>query len=320
MSTSSPRVSNVSAPSISIGDSLPELPYEDWRDTKNTLHLYLQIIGKVRLAAMPRRNHWWHVPLYVSSRGFTTRAMPHGSRLFDVAFDVLEPQVVVSATDGARRTFGVSDGMTVAAFYDNLMGALDDLNLGVDVVPEPYDHPTSTTPFPEDVSHAAYDARSVEQFWRALTHIQPIFQQFEGRFYGKSTPVHLFWHSFDLAYTRFSGREAPPMEDAGEVARDAYSHEVISFGFWAGDDTIREPAFYSYTYPEPEGLRETTLEPETAYWTEQNGGSLAVYPYDDIRTSDDPAAALLSFLESAYQSGAECAGWDVDRLRTPYGA
>lgn len=311
---------SASSPTSSAAlERFPALPLKAWRDTKDTLHLYLQIIGKVRLAAMPRRNHWWHVPLYVGTRGFTTRPIPHGDRLFEVSFDVLNPTVEVSSTDGSRRSFGVSDGLTVAAFYDNLMGALADLDLSVDITAEPFDHPSSTTPFPDDVVHAAYDAAAVERFWRVLTQIQPVFQRFAGRFYGKSTPVHLFWHSFDLAYTRFSGREAPPMDaEAGEVARDAYSHEVVSFGFWAGDEAIDEPAFYSYTYPEPEDLRDHALRPETAHWIEQEGGSLAVYPYASLRTAEDAEAALLAFLESAYRAGAEAAGWDGERLQTPY--
>jgi len=295
------------------------LSLESWRDTKNTLHLYLQIIGKVRLTKMPRQNHWWHVPLYVSARGVTTRPIPDGDQLFTVHFDVLDPEVRITTTSGSRRSFEVSDGFTVAAFYENLMGALVDLDVHADILGEPYDHPTSTTPFEEDVVNASFDARAVEHYWRILTSIQPIFQRFRGRFYGKSTPVHLFWHSFDLAHTRFSGRQAPPMEDgADEVARDAYSHEVISFGFWAGDDSTPEPAFYAYLYPEPEGLRSTSIDPDDARWLEQETGSLAMYPYASMIAASDPEAALLHFLESSYRACADHAGWDRADFETPY--
>jgi len=304
--------------------SLPSLPLSAWRDTKDTLHLYLQIIGKVRMAKMPRQNHWWHVPLYVSECGFTTRPVPDEpdeGRLFTIDVDVLSPEVRITTTDGSRRRFGISDGLTVAAFYDNLMGALADLGIQVDIHPEPYDHPTSTTPFPDDVVHASFDARAVETYWRILTRIQPVFQRFRGRFYGKSTPVHLFWHSFDLAHTRFSGRQAPALDDAaGEIARDAYSHEVISFGFWAGDESTPEPAFYAYLYPEPDGLRRTALAPDDATWVEQENGSLAVYPYASMADAVDPDEDLLTFLETVYRACADHAGWDRDRFATPYAA
>jgi hypothetical protein len=303
-------------------DPLPPLPLDGWRDTKDTLHLYLQIIGKVRLEMMPRQNHWWHVPLYVSPRGFTTRSVPDRpgtGRLFEVELDVLDPAVRVTTTQGSERRFGVSDGLTVAAFYDNVLGALTDLGIEVEIRAEPYDHPSSTTPFAADVVHASFDAAAVERFWRILATVQPVFLRFDGRFTGKRSPVHLFWHSLDLAYTRFSGRTAPPPDaSAGAVARDAYSHEVISFGFWAGDASLPEPAFYAYAYPEPDGLRAASLSPDGARWVTQETGSLAVFPYAAMRRADSPAAALRTFLESAYRACADAAGWDRERLRATY--
>jgi hypothetical protein len=297
-------------------DFFPPLPLDAWRATKDTLHLYLQVVGKVRLARMPKRNHWWHVPLYLSARGLTTRPIPDGDRVFEIAFDFLDHRLGVQCSDGPARHFALEDGLTVAAFYAQLTQALADVGVEARIEqPEPFDHPTSTTPFADDTAHHHYDAAYVHRFWRILTQIDPVFRRFRGRFLGKDTPIHLFWHSFDLAYTRFSGESAPPMPaEAGRVEREAYSHEVVSFGFWAGDDDVGAPAFYSYTYPEPEGLTEAPLAPEAAFWQTQDSGSLALLMYDDVRTADDPRADLLAFLDSAYQAGATRAGWDVERL------
>lgn len=301
--------------STSIRDEarFPPLPYADWKPTKTTLHLYLQVIGKVRLTLMPKQNHWWHVPLYVSPRGLTTQAVPAGARVFEIEFDMIDHRVHVRCSDGAQRSFDVHDGLTVARFYVQLMEALDSLGITVDILAKPFDH-ESEIPFAEDDTHHQYDAHHVHRFWRVLTHIEPIFQRFRGRFVGKATPVHLFWHSFDLAYTRFSGRPVPSTDGMDPVTAEAYSHEVISFGFWAGDEKVPHPAFYSYTYPEPEGLTAEPLKPHMAHWRAAASGSQAIYLYDDMRHATDPEQALLDFLESAYRAGATLAGWDVNAL------
>jgi hypothetical protein len=295
---------------------LPALPLSDWAETKHTLHLYLQIIGKVRLAGVPKQNHWWHAPLYVTPRGLTTRLIPYGTGGFAIDVDMSgsEPTdhaVRVETSGGAAEAFALREGTSVAAFYRRLFGALDALGITADIKAAPYDHPTSTTPFPDDEAHAQYDADAVARFHRILVWTHGVMEQFRGRFLGKSSPVHLFWHSFDLAVTRFSGRPAPGRPD-DPVAREAYSHEVVSFGFWAGDDTTPEPAFYSYTYPEPNGLADAGLAPSAARWRAQENGALAVLPYAAVRAADDPQEALLDFLESSYRAGADLAGWDLD--------
>jgi hypothetical protein len=294
---------------------LPSLPLDEWEESKLTLHLFLQIVGKIRLALMPPQNHWWHVPLYVSSRGVTTRPIPVNGGAFEIALDLIDHKAGVTSTAGGSREFALP-GQSVAEFYRQTFSALQALEIEAQIRPLPYDLPFET-PFSEDGAHSAYDPEYVHRFWQILVWTYGVMSQFAGRFVGKTTPVHLFWHSFDLALTRFSGRQGPKMEGGNQVAREAYSHEAISFGFWAGDDKLREPAFYSYTYPEPEGLTEQPLEPEQAWWQSQETGSLAVYRYHDALESADPGAALLAFLESAYQAGARQAGWDLEALTHP---
>lgn len=291
----------------------PELPLADWRPTKNTLHLYLQIVGKIRLAMHPRLNHWWHVPLYVSPRGLTTRAIPCGSGSFEIEFDLLDHELVIRMSDGRTEDFALYDGLSVASFYESTMANLAKLGIEPKIRPIPYEAP-STTPFAEDHENSSYDKASVERFHSILIEVNKIFEEFRGRYLGKSTPVHLFWHSFDLAVTRFSGKAVPPREGAGMVEREAYSHEVISFGFWFGDDNVPAPAFYSYTAPEPAGLTEKPLRPSSAKWQESNGAHLALLMYDDVRSGDASRQQVLDFLESAYQAGAAAAGFDVEAL------
>jgi hypothetical protein len=294
----------------------PPLPLEAWTDTKHTLHLYLQIVGKIRLALMPKRNHWWHVPLYVDARGLTTRPVPadDGRRLFEIQFDFVDHRLRIPCTDGREETFALQDGRSVASFYRRVVGALDALGIEASIRAVPYDHPDSTTPFADDTAHDAYSAEHVHRFWHILTQVEPIFQRFRGQFVGKSSPVHFFWHSFDLAHTRFSGREGTDLSGAGQVEQEAYSHEVLSFGFWAGDDDVPAPAFYAYAYPEPDGLNAEPLAPATAQWVEQENGSLALYPYQHARAATNPEAAILQFLESAYRAGATRADWDMERF------
>jgi uncharacterized protein DUF5996 len=300
------------------GVDLPPLPLAEWAATKTTLHLWAQIVGKVRMASTAPRNHWWHVPLYVDVRGLTTRRMhaPDG-RTFQIDFDFLLHQLVVRTNGGQVESFPLVDGLSVAGFDERLHGSLARLGIDVDLRETPFGVPT-TTPFPEDREHASYDPDAVARFWRILDWSDGVFEEFAGWYCGKTSPVHLFWHSFDLAVTRFSGRRAPATPDVDPVTREAYTHEVVSFGFWAGDERIPEPTYYSYTAPEPEGLRGQPLRPEGARWAESGGGSLAVLDYEAVRTANDPRATLLEFLDSAYVAGAGLAGWDLDDLRSTW--
>jgi Family of unknown function (DUF5996) len=297
---------------------LPPLPLEEWEPTKDTLHLWVQIVGKIRLASAPPRNHWWHAPLYVDVRGLTTRRMrsPTGVT-FQIDFDFLDHRLVVTTAEGQAESFDLADGLSVAAFDDQLHTALSRLGVDVAIRESPFGI-AITTPFREDRDHSSYDPEAVERFWRILDWSDTVLEEFAGWYCGKTSPVHLFWHSLDLAVTRFGGKRAPAMPDADPVTQEAYSHEVVSFGFWAGDPKVRQPTYYSYTAPEPDGLRERALSPEGATWSELASSSLAVLPYETVRTAADPKAALLAFLESAYQAGASASGWDMEDLRSSW--
>lgn len=295
------------------GSIFPPLPIEEWEDTKNTFHIYMQIVGKIRLALFPKKNHWWHVTLYLSPRGITTRPIPYRDIIFEIEFDLIDHVLVVKSSDGRVESFDIRE-LSVSRFYKNLMSSLSDLGIDVSIKPYPYDLPFSKIPFESDETHSAYDGEYVGRFWRILLNVNSVFEEFSGGFTGKSTPVHLFWHHADLALTRFSGIPAPAMDGGTAADREAYSHEVISFGFWAGDENVREPAFYSYAYPEPAGLAEEPLLPEGAYWNTDGGSSMALYMYNDMRKSDDPKRSLLEFLESAYRAGAKRANWEIEKL------
>lgn len=289
--------------------ALPPLPLEAWAGTKETLHRWVQVVGKVRLAASPFRNHWWNVPLYVSARGLTTGLVPYQDRGFAIDLDLVDHGLVVSSSDGRRDGFALVDGLSVAAFHRALFARLAALGVGVEIVARPYDLEPAV-PFAEDEAHATYDAAYVERWWRILVWTAGVFEEFAGRFVGKTSPIHLFWHSFDLALTRFSGRRAPARTGADPVTREAYSHEVISFGFWAGDKRVPAPAFYAYAAPEPSGLTDEPLRPAAAHWSDTGNGSLALLMHEDLRILADPRAALLDFLQSAYEAGARAADWD----------
>jgi hypothetical protein len=294
--------------------ALPALLYPDWEPTKDTLHLWAQIVGKVKLASSPPKNHWWHVPLYLDVHGLTTRLL-HGRNGdgFEIRFDFAHNRLVVE-TSGAEESFPLVDGLSVAAFDEELHAALGRLGVDVPIVEHPFGVPT-TTPFPDDREHASYDPEAVERFWQVLDWSADVLEEFAGWFCGKQSPVQLFWHSLDLALTRFSGRPAPPLPEADRVTQEAYGAEVVSFGFWAGDPNIREPAYYSYTVPEPKGLREQALAPAgRTRWVELGTGSLAILAYEVVRTATDPKATLLEFLESAYEAGADAAGWNREEL------
>ena len=293
-------------------DQFPEIPLDAWRPTKTTIHLYCQIVGKVRLAMHPHLNHWWHVPLYVTPRGLSTHTIPFSGGNFEIEFDFVDHSLNIRTSSGRHEDFALFDGLSVADFYASILANLAKLGINPKIRAVPYEAP-STTPFPDDTENHSYDKEYVERFHRTLVTVDSILNEFRGRFIGKSTPVHMFWHSFDLALTRFSGRRAPIREAANKVEREAYSHEVISFGFWFGDDNVPAPAFYSYTAPEPAGLADEPL-PSPASWQESNGSHMALLMYDDVRTSDDPRALVLDFLESAYKAGAARANWPTGDL------
>jgi hypothetical protein len=296
---------------------LQPLPLQDWESTKQTLHLWAQIVGKIKLASSNPRNHWWHVPLYLDVRGLTTRRLHAANgETFQIAFDFVNHRLVIETASGKVESFALHDGLTVSDFYYEVNDALLRVCVDVDIKDAPFGVPM-TTPFSRDAEHASYDADAVHRYWRILDWTDDIFDEFSGWFCGKTSPVHMFWHSFDLAVTRFGGRRAPEIAGADPVTKEAYSHEVVSFGFWAGDDKVREPSYYSYTAPEPPGLREQPL-PEPARWAEQNGGSLALLPYDAVRTAPDPRATLLEFLQSAYEAGARLADWDENTLESSW--
>lgn len=298
----------------------PELPYADWEPTKQTLHRYAQIVGKVRMALTPPRNHWWHVTLYVTARGLSTGPMPYEGRDVSIDFDFLTHHLHVGSSDGGRVDFALSQRPACADFYSELFAALAELGVTVDIHPEPFDLAGSPA-LDSDRVNASYDAAAVERYWRLLAHTQRALDRLRGSFVGKASPVHLFWHSFDLAHARYSGRTAPRAEGADRVSAEAYSHEVIAFGFWPGDErTTPFPAFYSYTAPEPDALAEHPLVVAGAEWHDTGNGSLAVLPYDAVRAVAAPEQALLDFYEAAYLAGARSAGWDLDAFaRNPAG-
>jgi Family of unknown function (DUF5996) len=293
----------------------------EWRDTKETLHRFAQIVGKIRLAASARRNHWWNVPFHVTGRGITTRPMGQvdANPIFTIDFDFVDHRLVVMTLDGEERAFPLP-GQSVATFYDQTLAALAALGVRVDIaVSRPFDLPDAERPFAEDVEHATYDPVAANRYWRVLSQVACVLEEFAAGFSGKVSPVHHFWHTFDIAHSRFSGRRVDQPGQVDPVTREAYSSEVISFGFWFGDDTFAEPAFYSYTAPEPAGLAEAPLSPASAQWVARGDTHLAVLRYDAARAETDPRAAVLAFYESAYQAGAGRAGWDIAALACPGG-
>jgi hypothetical protein len=301
-------------------EPFPPIPLAEWRDCKETLHRFTQVVGKIRLAASPRRNHWWNVPFHLTGRGITTRPMGRADGTpFTIDFDFVSHHLVVVSLDGRQMSFPLP-GQSVASFHRATQDALAALGVRVDIpVPQPFDLPDTARPFAEDTEHAAYDPVQVNRYWRVLSRVALVLEEFAAGFSGKASPVHHFWHTFDIAHTRFSGRHVDQPPEADPVTREAYSREVISFGFWFGDDTFPEPAFYSYTAPEPSGLAQEPLAPGSARWTELHGSHLAVLRYDDARTEADPRAAVLAFYDSAYRAGARHADWDVAGLACPEG-
>lgn len=295
--------------------ALPPLPLGEWEDTKETLHRYCQIVGKVRMEYSSYRNHWWHVTLYVTTRGLTTGPIPYGRATFDISFDLLENRLMVSTSEGGTFSFPLDD-LPVAEFYRRLFEGLGSLGIDASINVKPFDLDDEHT-LDANTYHCVCDEGYVRRYHHVLAQVNQIFKEFAGRFYGKTSPVQLFWHSFDLAVTRFSDKRVSLPEGTDPVTREAYSHEVISFGFWPGDRNFREPAFYSYTAPEPEGLTGQPLRPPAASWTPEGGTALLTY--EEVRKSSSPGETLLEFLQSAYEAGAKTAGWDMKALRTGAG-
>jgi hypothetical protein len=301
-------------------EAWPDLPYSAWKDTRDTLHLWTQVVGKIRLALTPWLNHSWHVPLYVTARGLTTSPIPYGHRSFDIAFDFNEHLLDITTSDGYRNQIALHR-RTVAEFYAAVVAALRQSGIHVEINDFPCEIP-GAIPFSRDGTHAAYDAEYAQRFWRVLVQADRVFKQFRTGFIGKSSPVHFFWGSFDLAVTRFSGRRAPLHPGgvpglADEVVRDAYSHEVSSAGFWPGGTGIDYAAFYSYAYPEPGGFRTSSIEPPSAFFSEALGEYLL--PYDAVRTASDPDGVLLAFLNSTYKAAARTGKWDRAALECASG-
>jgi hypothetical protein len=288
-----------------------------WAATKDTLHLWLQVVGKIKLAYVPPKNHWWHVTLHLDVRGLTTGRIPvDETKRFEIRFDFIEHFVSITTNTGAEERLDLHDGLSVAAFDREIHAMLERLGVDVAIVESPYGVPM-TTALTEDEDHASYDRDAVTRFWRILDWSDSVFETFSGWFCGKTSPVQLYWHSLDLAFARFSGARAPAQAEADPVTQEAYSHEVIAFGFWAGDQQMPEPSYYSYTAPEPTGLRQTKLAPP-ASWSERNGGSLALLPFEVVRRAPDPGATLRGFLQSAYEAGATAAGWDTAALESSW--
>jgi hypothetical protein len=297
---------------MSTNNNWPELILEDWQDTLATLHMWTQVVGKIRLETTPLVNHWWNVPLYVSARGLTTSPMPWKDRIFEIEFDFVDHKLRIDCNDGARATHNLRP-QSVAAFYNELMTTLHHFGIKVKIwttpveVPSPSSAVREAIPFEEDRVHKSYDADAVNSFWRALVSIDEVFKDFRTRFIGKVSPVHFWWGSFDHAVTRFSGRPAPPREGADKITAEGYSHENISHGFWPGGNG-NQAAFYAYCAPEPVGLGDTKVKPAAAFYSKEM--SEFFLPYDAVRQSSSPEDALMEFCQTTYEAAADLAKWD----------
>jgi hypothetical protein len=288
----------------------PSLPLDSWKDTYATLHMWTQIVGKVRLRLTPLVNHWWNVPLYVSARGLTTSQIPYGDKAFEVWFDFIQHRLVLETSGGLTKTMPL-DPRSVAEFYKAFIALLHSAGIEVKIWRMPVEI-ANPIPFDEDRVHSSYDPKSVEKFWRILLSVDAVFNQFRSSFIGKSSPVHFFWGSFDLAVSRFSGRRAPDRPGADAMTREAYSHEVSSVGFWPGNDGTSSGAFYSYTVPAPAGFKEARVGPKGAYFDNQLGEF--ILKYEIAQTAQSPTAALLKFCQTTYEAGARLGNWDREAL------
>jgi Family of unknown function (DUF5996) len=295
-------------------DSWPSLPLESWEPTRATLHMWTQIVGKVRLAFTPLVNHWWNVPLYVSPRGLTTSSMPYGDLIIEIEFDFISHQLVLRKSDGNSSSIALAP-KSVADFYAEFFAMLHSQGIDTKIWKMPVEI-ADPIPFDEDRTHASYDREAVHKFWRILASSSDVFHDFRALFIGKSSPVHFFWGSFDLALTRFSGRRAPAKPGADRITREAYSHEVSSVGFWPGSGNVKEPSYYSYASPEPTGFSEYHVAPPPASYRKDMGEYLL--PYEAVRTSAYPTTTLFQFCQTTYEAAAENAKWpraDLERER-----
>jgi hypothetical protein len=291
----------------------PALPLSEWADTYATLHMWTQVVGKVRLALSPRVNHWWEVPLYVSARGLTTSPIPYEKGIFEVEFDFIDHKLDIVTTGGEMRSLRLVP-RTVADFHAEFMEMIHSLGVNVKVWRMPVEVPNPIR-FDQDRTHASYDPEYAHRFWRILVTVDSVFKEFRSRFIGKVSPVHFFWGSFDMAVTRFSGRRAPERPGAGSINREAYSHEVISVGFWPGGGDIKDAAFYAYAAPEPAGFGDHPVRPAKAFYNKQMSEFFLMY--DDVRAADSPRDALLAFCQSTYETGADLGHWDRANLERP---
>jgi hypothetical protein len=294
-------------------DIWPALHLSNWSDTCATLHMWTQIVGKVRLALSPRINHWWEVPLYVNARGLTTSPIPYKGGVFEVEFDFIDHQLTMATCNNDAAIIPLAP-RSVADFYSEFMDALRSLGIDVKIWSMPVEIPNPIR-FDQDRVHASYDPEYAHRFWRVLVSVDSVFKEFRARFIGKNSPVHFFWGSFDLAVTRFSGRRAPERPGADSVTREAYSHEVISVGFWPGGGAIADAAFYAYAAPEPAGYGQRAARPAKAFYNEQMHEFFLMY--DEVRASESPREALLEFCQSTYDAGADLAKWDRANLERP---
>ena len=295
----------------------PALLYDAWKDTYATLHMWSQVVGKVALVQSPPLNHSWGISLDVTPRGLTTKTLPHGDRSFTIAFDFIEHQLMIQTADGDRRSLPL-EPRSVAEFYRTVMATLTEMRLPVRIWPVPVEIP-DPIPFEQDTVHHSYDPEAATRYWRILLQVHRVFTESRVGFVGKSSPSHFFWGSFDLAVTRFSGRTAPP-RDGPAFMREAYSHEVISHGFWPGSGPLLEPAFYAYAVPEPDGLKTAHVRPPAAFYHAEM--SEFILPYEAVRTAASPAAEVAAFIESTYDQAATLARWDraaLERRPQPSG-
>ena len=292
----------------------PALPLEEWEDTYHTLHMWTQIVGKIRMGFAPLQNHWWNTTLYVNARGLTTSRIPYQGRAFEIQFDFIAHRLELRTSDGGEHALALSP-KSVAAFYRELLSALHKVGIDVQIQTRPQEVP-NPIPLDQDETHASYNPEYANRLWRILLSTDLVFQEFRARFIGKSSPVHFFWGSFDLACTRFSGRRAPPRR--GVISSEGYSHECSSLGWWPGGGDVKGPAFYSYTAPEPPGYGAQPVRPERAFYQDKLHEFLLMY--DDVRRAKSPRAEILEFAQSTYEAGANLAGWDrasLERRSTP---
>lgn len=288
-------------------ETWPSLPLEVWKETYATLHLWLQIVGKIKLKLCPFVNHWWEVALYPSPQGLRTSLIPYGPVLFEIEFDFVNHRLIVTTNEGQRRSMMLKS-QSVASFYRELMGILRSLDLRFQIDLEPKELPLPVTPFDQDENHRCYDVKYAHRFWWILMQISRVFEEFRACYYGKSSPVHFWWGSFDLAVSRFSGRPSTPPPTGDHITRVGYSHEVMSCGFWPGSGNIQECAFYSYIFPEPSGFAKSTIMPAAAYYNSMTKGF--ILPYEAVRSSADPHKEILAFCQSSYSAAADLAQWD----------